>query len=182
MKLIDGKLIADKIAAQLKREVSEMTLKPSLSVIQVGNRHDSSIYVKMKQKQCLAVGIEFSINQVDESITQEKLLSIVKKYNRDYRIHGILVQLPLPAHIDEKVVTQEIDPRKDVDGFHSLNIGRLVKKDEEPNFVACTPLGIVELLLQSGVQIAGKEVGYQIRGIFIVLSFCSDLGSPAYHT
>ena len=101
--------------------------------------------------------------------TEARLVEILAKYNSDYRIDGILLQLPLPSHINERDVTAAIDPSKDVDGFHSLNIGQLVKKNEEPYFVACTPLGIIELLKESGVEVKGKECVVLGRSNIVVI-------------
>ncbi|KAJ3318074.1 tetrahydrofolate synthase [Boothiomyces sp. JEL0866] len=159
-KVIDGKAIADKIRANLAlsvQELAKINVVPQLAVIQVGDRQDSSQYVRMKQQACAKIGMKFIHEIVPNTITEGSLLNLITKMNEDDSVHGVLVQLPLPAHLNEKIITEAISPRKDVDGFHAVNIGKLVKKDSSPDFVACTPKGIVELLKHENVEIAGKR-------------------------
>lgn len=156
--LIDGK----KIAAQIKEEVkseAELLRKQGkeicLAVIQVGEDPASSVYVRNKQKACEYVGIRSVLKKLPENVSEEKLLAIIEEMNRDCGINGILVQLPLPEHIDEDKVIKAVHPDKDVDGFHPENVGRLCIG--EKGFLPCTPAGIVELLKYSGIEIDGKE-------------------------
>ncbi|KAJ3123097.1 tetrahydrofolate synthase [Nowakowskiella sp. JEL0407] len=158
--LIDGKQIAEKIRLSLHDRISFLkttySFTPGLTIIQVGNRDDSSLYVKMKQQQAEKVGINFAKILLPETVTQKQLLAHIESLNTDPKVHGILVQLPLPATLDEMLITEAVDPLKDVDGFHSSNIGQLVKKDTSPMFVPCTPKGVMELLKEKNVEIAGK--------------------------
>ncbi|KAL1923344.1 uncharacterized protein VTP21DRAFT_8324 [Calcarisporiella thermophila] len=160
--LIDGKSLAKSISDRIKKEIAEMKakypqFKPHLSVVQVGQRDDSTLYLRMKEKAAKEAGMEFSHRKFPENISQTELMNEVRELNGDARVHGILVQLPLPAHIDETLITQAIDPRKDVDGFHAENIGNMTKRKANPMFLPCTPKGIVELIRHVGVQIAGKR-------------------------
>jgi len=162
-KIIDGFTIGKNIRANLKLEIEELKKKgciPHLAIIQVGAREDSNSYVRMKQRAAVEAGMDFTLRKEPESITQAELLAMINKMNNDPAIHGILVQLPLPKHIDEKVITEAVDYRKDVDGFHSLNMGKLVKKDEDPLFVACTPKGCIRLLHEVGCPISGQRACY----------------------
>ncbi|KAI8867176.1 hypothetical protein GQ42DRAFT_127118, partial [Ramicandelaber brevisporus] len=161
--LIDGKAIADDIRAQLKVQISARKalqpdlFKPKLVVVQVGARDDSSAYVRTKGKACKEIGIEFEHIKFDESVKQPELISHIKKLVADTNVHGILVQMPLPAHISEAAVVDAVGPEKDVDGFHADNIGNLTKRHAKALFEPCTPRGCIELLQRSGVQIAGKR-------------------------
>ncbi|CAG8533741.1 670_t:CDS:10 [Acaulospora morrowiae] len=161
-KTIDGKAIAKSIRDQIQEDITDLKrkyaiFKPHLAIIQVGNREDSTIYVKQKEKAAKDAGIEFSIEKKNDSITQQELLKLIRDLNDNPLIHGILVQLPLPGHIDEKRVTEAINPKKDVDGFHANNIGSLTKRNGRPLFLPCTPKGILELLKRTGVEISGKR-------------------------
>lgn len=173
-KIINGQAIADEIRKNLTVEVSELKAKynaaPHLVVIQVGGRSDSSLYVKMKGKAATEVGIRFTLDHLPEETTQVELLSMLHNYNNRSDVHGVLVQLPLPRHIDSKAVTEAIDYRKDVDGFHTINMGRLSKRGDEPAFVACTPKGIIEMLDRSGIALAGKHV--------VVIGRSNIVGTP----
>ncbi|KAJ3388642.1 tetrahydrofolate synthase [Lobulomyces angularis] len=160
--LINGKLIADSFRKNLKKEISELKQKfndfqPQLAIIQVGNREDSSIYVKMKQKAAEDCGIKFLMKKLDNDVAQIQLLQEIEKLNNDTNVHGILVQLPLPSHISEVDITEAVDPTKDVDGFHSHNAGKLAKKNTPPMFVPCTPKGVMALLKETGVSLMGKN-------------------------
>lgn len=156
--IIDGKVISTQIKDELKTEMDALHArgqKVTLAVIQVGSDPASSVYVNNKKKACAYVGIESLAYELPEETTQEALLTLIEKLNRQGEVHGILVQLPLPGHIQEEAVIQAIDPKKDVDGFHPQNVGALCIGQK--GFVSCTPAGIIQLLKRSGVDITGKE-------------------------
>ena len=153
-KLIDGKKLAEKVRNKLKLEVKSLKKKPKLSVILVGDDSASKIYVKNKQKYAVEIGIESEVIKLDNSVSEDKLLKIIKKLNKNKKVSGILVQLPLPKHIDEFNVINSINPEKDVDGFTIYNKGLL--SIGKPNLVPCTPLGIMEMLKEYKVKLAGK--------------------------
>lgn len=158
-KIIDGKAIAEKIRAQIKREVEELKGKgitPGLVTILVGENPASVSYVTAKQRTAHELGFYSVQENLPENVTEEELLKLIAKYNEDPKIHGILVQLPLPKHINEKKVLYAIDPRKDVDGFHPVNVGKLVIG--EPCFIPCTPYGVLMLLAETGISVDGAEV------------------------
>ena len=154
-KIIDGKKTAQEIRSELKREIQNLKIKPELRVILVGNNPASQIYVKNKEKYASEVGIKSETIRLPEDITEEKLLKQIKKLNKDKHINGILVQLPLPSHINEFSVINAIAPEKDVDGFTIYNKGLL--SIGKPALTPCTPLGIIELLKQYKVNIASKN-------------------------
>lgn len=157
-KIIDGKLISAQIKNELRDEVTHMKeqgLLPCLAVIQVGKDPASSVYVNNKKKACTYIGIESLSYELDETITQEELLSIIKELNNDKKVNGILVQLPLPKHIDENVVIQTILPEKDVDGFHPTTVGNMCIGADD--FLPCTPAGVIQLLKRSGISLEGKD-------------------------
>lgn len=157
-KIIDGKLISQQIKEELKEEVARYKAEGkecALAVIQVGNDPASTVYVSNKKKACAYIGIQSLSYELPEDITEEELLALIDKLNQDKKVHGILCQLPLPKHIDEKKVLQRISVKKDVDGFHPQSVGSLVV--QEPGFVSCTPAGIIELLKRSDVEISGKN-------------------------
>ena len=154
-KLIDGKLISTQIKDELKEEVANSGLKATLAVIQVGNDPASSVYVGNKKKACAYIGIESLSYELPEETTEEELLALIDKLNEDDSVNGILVQLPVPKHIDEKKIIDRISPLKDVDGFHPESVGNLCIGNK--GFVSCTPAGIIELLKRSDVSIEGKE-------------------------
>ncbi|RLB32163.1 MAG: bifunctional 5,10-methylene-tetrahydrofolate dehydrogenase/5,10-methylene-tetrahydrofolate cyclohydrolase [Deltaproteobacteria bacterium] len=161
-KIIKGTEIRDMILEELKEEVDKIKeehgVVPGLVTILVGKNPASISYVTAKIKTAQGLGYkEIQDNQPDD-ITEEDLLALVDKYNKDDTIHGILVQLPLPKHIDEKKVLNAIDPDKDVDGFHPVNVGRLMIGGGEVKFLPCTPAGIQELIVRAGVEIEGAEV------------------------
>ena len=158
MELIDGKKISEEIKLELKEKVAKLKeegKEATLAVIQVGQDHASSIQVKNKKKACEYIGVGSVSYELSENTTEEKLLSIIDELNERSDITGILVQLPLPKHIDEDKVIKRISPKKDVDGFHVENVGALVVGGE--GFVSCTPNGVIELLKRSNVEIAGKN-------------------------
>ena len=157
-KIIDGKAISKEIKDEVKEAVSGLKkqgITVSLAVIQVGNDPASSVYVGNKKKACEYCGIESVSYELAEETTQDELLTLIEKLNKDEKINGILVQLPLPKHMDEDAVIKAIAPIKDVDGFHPQSVGALCIG--QPGFVSCTPAGIIELLKRSNVEIAGKE-------------------------
>ena len=160
MILIDGKATAQDIRIELKEKVEKIKLDigkiPGLVTIIVGADPASKLYVNMKSKACVEIGMHSIIERLDESITEEELLKVVEQYNNDVSIHGILVQLPLPKHINEDRVIETISVHKDVDGFHPVNTGNLmIGKD---TFFPCTPYGIVELLKRYKIETKGKHV------------------------
>jgi methylenetetrahydrofolate dehydrogenase (NADP+)/methenyltetrahydrofolate cyclohydrolase len=159
-KLIDGRAIAEKVYAELRREIADLKSNgviPGLAVILVGDNPASRAYVRSKDKMCRELGLHSQKVELPASIGQSELLDWVQKFNRDPRIHGILVQSPPPEHIDEAAIVRALDPRKDVDGFHPDNVAKLVL-DDASGFVPCTPLGVQRLLVESQVEIAGAHV------------------------
>ena len=158
-KLIDGKKIAADIKAEIADEVKKITATglrpPHLAAILVGNDGGSETYVAYKIKDCEEVGFQSSLVRFDDSVTEEVLLAKIEELNNDSTLDGFIVQLPLPAHISEQKIIEAIDPRKDVDGFHPANVGRMVIG--LPAFVSATPFGIVELLKRYGIETSGKN-------------------------
>ena len=156
--LIDGKKISNQIKDELKEEVAalkEQGKQVTLAVIQVGEDPASTVYVGNKKKACAYIGIEFQTYELAETITEKELLELIDKLNQDKGVNGILVQLPLPKHIDEDRVIRAIDPAKDVDGFHPQSVGQL--SIGQKGFVSCTPAGIIQLLKRENIDIEGKE-------------------------
>ncbi len=156
--LIDGKAIAAQIKEELKEQVTalkEQGREVSLAVIQVGEDKASSVYVNNKKKACEYIGIRSLSYHLPEEVSEEELLKLINTLNQDDAVNGILVQLPVPKHIDEDRVIKAINPKKDVDGFHPQSVGAL--SIGQPGFVSCTPAGIIELLKRSNVEITGKE-------------------------
>lgn len=153
--LIDGKKISAQVKDECKERVAKENMNVTLAVIQVGNDPASTVYVGNKKKACEYVGIHSLSYELSEETTEEELLALVEKLNADDTVNGILVQLPLPSHINEDKVIQTISPKKDVDGFHPQSVGAL--SIGQPGFVSCTPAGIIQLLKRSGVVIDGKE-------------------------
>ena len=157
-KLIDGKRISAEIKDELKREVAEWKEKgkeAALAVIQVGNDPASSVYVRNKKRACEYIGIGSLNYELPEETTEAELLDLIAELNAKKEVSGILVQLPLPKHMDEDKVIRAIDPAKDVDGFHPQNVGALVIGQK--GFVSCTPAGIIELLKRNDIEIDGKH-------------------------
>ena len=156
--IIDGKKISQEIKDELREKVAklkEQGKKVALAVIQVGSDPASSVYVRNKKKACGDIGIESLSYELPQETTEAELLTLVEKLNQDDAVNGILVQLPLPGHINEEKIIQTISPAKDVDGFHMQNVGALCVGGK--GYVSCTPLGIIELLKRSGIEIAGKR-------------------------
>ncbi|MGB9715172.1 MAG: bifunctional methylenetetrahydrofolate dehydrogenase/methenyltetrahydrofolate cyclohydrolase FolD [Thermodesulfovibrionales bacterium] len=158
--LIKGSEISKQIKEELKQEVAKLkenhNLIPGLATILVGEDEASKVYVGQKEKACKELGIHSERINLPGSTTEAELLSLIERLNKDDKIHGILVQLPLPKHINETNVLYAIDPKKDVDGFHPVNVGKLMLG--EPDFIPCTPHGIQELLIRTGVETDGAEV------------------------
>ncbi len=158
--LLDGQALAHNIEKDLKHKIQIITAqthkRPKLAVILVGKDPASITYVNMKIKACERVGMDFDLKTLQENITEAKLLSLIKDYNTDQNISGVLVQLPLPRHIDTKMILEAIDPNKDVDGFHPLNIGKLCTQKE--SFLPATPMGVMRLLEHYHIGIKGKDV------------------------
>ncbi len=157
-KRIDGKQISAEIKEELKVKVADLKsrgITGALAVIQVGNDPASCVYVKNKKKACEFIGIGSFSYELSEETTQSELLELIQKLNQDKAVNGILVQLPLPSHIEEDTVIKAIAPEKDVDGFHPMSIGALTIGQK--GFVSCTPAGIIQLLKRSDIQIAGKN-------------------------
>ncbi len=169
--IIDGKAISLQIKDELKQkasELKEMGTEITLAVIQVGDDPASCVYVRNKKKGCEYIGINSLSYELPENTTQQELLKLIQELNAKKEVNGILVQLPLPAHIDEDTVIKAIDPIKDVDGFHPQSVGALCIG--QPGFVSCTPAGIIQLLKRSDIEIAGKEC--------VVLGRSNIVGKP----
>ena len=172
--LIDGKAIAQKVREEVAAEVARRTAagktQPTLATVLVGDRTDSAAYVSSKGKACMELGMGSISEHLPADSTQEQVESLVKKLNADPKVSGILVQLPMPAHIDEECVLSLISLEKDVDGFSPINIGRLAQKGRQPLFVPCTPYGCIYLLEQAGVKIEGANA--------VVLGRSNIVGMP----
>lgn len=175
--LIDGKAIAGNIREELKSKVQNMKQEgraPGLSVVLVGDNPASETYVSMKEKAAKEIGIYSDKREVSEDISESELLDMIDELNNDPKIDGILVQLPLPDHIDELKVIEAIDPGKDVDGFHPVNTGRLFSGQQDKlRFDPCTPKGIIELIDRQGIEIEGKDA--------VVLGRSNIVGKPVAH-
>ncbi|NPA31687.1 MAG: bifunctional methylenetetrahydrofolate dehydrogenase/methenyltetrahydrofolate cyclohydrolase FolD [Chloroflexi bacterium] len=173
-KIIDGKAVAARIRADIKKKVEERLARglprPGLATVLVGDDPASHTYVRMKQKACAEVGIESFGHKLPADASQEEVEALVEKLNADPKVHGILVQLPLPKHLDEERVLSKISIEKDVDGFHPINIGRLAQKGREPLFVPCTPAGVMVLLEEAGVNLEGANA--------VVLGRSNIVGMP----
>lgn len=157
-KIIDGKKISAEIKEELKEQVAQLKkagVEGTLAVIQVGADPASSVYVRNKKKACEYIGLHSKSFELPEETTQKELLDLIEQLNQDAAVNGILVQLPVPAHIEEKTIINAISPLKDVDGFHPQSVGSLTIG--QPGFVSCTPAGIVELLRRSKVELDGKN-------------------------
>ncbi|KAF2861327.1 hypothetical protein K470DRAFT_215140 [Piedraia hortae CBS 480.64] len=174
-KRIDGTSIASSIRQRLNtkiatKQASNPAYKPNLVIIQVGDRSDSSTYIRMKFKAASEAGIACNLQTYPSSVPESELVRSIEAFNRDPSIHGILVQLPLPEHVDEDRVTAAVAQEKDVDGFGSANFGEVAKKGGRPLFVPCTPKGVMTLLEESEVEIAGKHA--------VVLGRSNIVGAP----
>ena len=162
-KVIDGKLIAQNLRNDLKEEISELRSKynkvPGLAVVQVGNVAASSVYVKAKTKSAIEVGIEVIDHHLNDNISQEELLDLIQVLNKQKNVNGILVQLPLPKHINEQIILDSIEPDKDADGFHPLNVGKLSisANNDENLLIPCTPYGCLLMLKGLNIDLKGKN-------------------------
>ena len=158
--ILDGKALAGKIQAEIAEEIVDFIQDngcvPCLAAVLVGNVPGSDVYIRNKRKACERVGIESQLHRLPEAATEEDLLTLVAKLNKDRQVHGILVQLPLPKQIPTRQILQAISPSKDVDAFHPENVGRLIQG--RPRFLPCTPYGVQQLLMRSNVEICGAHV------------------------
>ena len=172
-RLIDGKALAQGIRERIGKDVAELYaqtgIRPGLAAILVGDDPASKLYVKNKEKACDAAGIYVDEHKLPASTTQAELLALIEKVNADPKVHGILVQLPLPKQIDSKVILDAVSPQKDADGFHPYNMGRLV--EGVPMFTPCTPKGILKMIESTGVAIEGKRA--------VVVGRSNIVGKPA---
>ena len=156
--VLDGKAVSAKVRGKLKLQVAELAkngVTPGLAVVIVGEDPASQVYVRNKEKACEEVGIYSEKYALPAETTQEELLAVVQKLNESPKINGILVQLPLPKHLNEAEVIEAISPKKDVDAFHAENVGKIMLGDYK--FLPCTPAGIMELIAETGIEVAGKE-------------------------
>ena len=173
-RIIDGKALANKVKQQVKGEVAKLAasgIVPGLAVVLVGDDPASQIYVRNKEKSCGELGIKSAVHRLPATTTQAELGALIDRLNADQAVHGILVQLPLPAPLREKEVTDRIKPEKDVDGFHPVNLGRLLRG--EAGIRPCTPAGIMELIKASGVEVKGREC--------VVVGRSNIVGKPVFH-
>ena len=154
-KILDGKAVSQRIKGEIKLEVQGMERKPGLAVVIVGDDPGSQVYVRNKEKACEEVGFYSEVYRLPEATTQNELLALVHQLNADDRIDGFLVQSPLPKGLDEKLIIDNILPEKDVDAFHPVNVGKIMIGDYD--FLPCTPAGVMELIAESGIDVAGKE-------------------------
>jgi methylenetetrahydrofolate dehydrogenase (NADP+)/methenyltetrahydrofolate cyclohydrolase len=170
-RIIDGKAVAATIKNEVKQEVQALRragIKPCLAAVLVGEVAASKVYVRNKRNACTEVGIASVLHNPPADISQQELLDIVDQLNEDANVHGILVQLPLPAHVDETAIIERVSPAKDVDGFHPVNVGKLVIGLD--TFRSCTPAGVQELLVRSRIETAGKHV--------VILGRSNIVGKP----
>lgn len=169
--IIDGKQIANEILVEIQTELAKISSKrpPTLAYILIGDNPASHVYVKYKVKACKKVGFEVKGHHLPKDISQNEVLKLIDELNQDLSVDGILVQMPLPSDFDPQKVIESVDPKKDVDGFHPLNMGRLLQGNE-PFFIPCTPLGIQQLLIKSNIPIAGKHV--------VILGRSNIVGKP----
>jgi len=174
-RIIDGKAIADEMKAEIaegvKKLIASGATKPGLATVLVGENPASQTYVGMKRKMCAELGIESFGHTLAATATQQEVEGLVRTLNADKNVHGILVQLPLPAGLDEEAVLRAISIEKDVDGFHQVNIGRLAQKGREPMFVPCTPAGCIILLKKAGAKLSGANA--------VVVGRSNIVGMPA---
>jgi methylenetetrahydrofolate dehydrogenase (NADP+)/methenyltetrahydrofolate cyclohydrolase len=174
-KIIDGKVIADELRVDIAKGVEKLVggggPRPGLATVLVGENPASHTYVKMKRKACADMGIESFPHELPATASQQEVETLVKNLNADPKVHGILVQLPLPAGLDEEAVLKSISIEKDVDGFHPINIGRLAQKGREPLFVPCTPAGCLVLLKKAGAKLSGAQA--------VVVGRSNIVGMPA---
>lgn len=170
-KIIDGKGIADKIYEELKEEVNSLREKPGLAVVLVGDDPASIVYVRNKEKACKRLGLNYKLLKFPQSVDRDELISNIKTLNKDKEVNGIIVQMPLPEHLDAFDIVSSIDPLKDVDGLHPDNLGRLLSG--KPRIIPCTPLGIIELLKRENIDIKGKNA--------VIVGRSNLVGKPLFH-
>lgn len=174
-KIIDGRAIAKKIREKAAEDTAALVEQgyppPGLATVLVGEDPASEVYVRMKRRACKKLGIESFGHTLPVDASQEEVESLVEELNADPKVNGILVQLPLPEHLDDEAVLRTISVKKDIDGFHPINMGRLAQKGREPLFVPCTPNGVIHLLDQSGVELEGADT--------VVLGRSNIVGMPA---
>ena len=170
--LIDGKKLASNYRLELKEKLSNLPKKPALAVIQVGNNPASEVYVRNKEKACIEVGITPHTHHLPDSVTEEEILNLVEELNQNPDINGILIQLPLPKHLDEKKILSFINPIKDVDGFHPHNTGLLIQKNTSA-FIPCTPKGIIRLIKSVQPDLTGMNA--------VVIGRSQIVGIPTAH-
>ncbi len=173
-RILDGKAVAAKIKTEIRREVEGLKAKgvtPGLAVVLVGDDPASHIYVRNKERNCQELGFNSQTFRLPATISQDELLTLIQQLNADPAIHGILVQLPLPAHLSTEKIISFIKPEKDVDGFHPVNLGNLLRG--EAGMIPCTPAGIMELIKESGVEVAGKEC--------VIVGRSNIVGKPLFH-
>ena len=170
-KILDGKIVSQRIKDEVRAEMENLTkkgIKIGLAVVIVGDTPASRVYVNNKKKACEYVGFESFEYALSENTTEDELLALVEKLNNDDKVNGILVQLPLPKHINEEAVINKINPKKDVDAFHPQNVGKIMTGDYD--FLPCTPAGVMELIKESGIDVCGKEC--------VVLGRSNIVGKP----
>jgi methylenetetrahydrofolate dehydrogenase (NADP+) / methenyltetrahydrofolate cyclohydrolase len=160
-KIIDGTAIAAEIREEIRQQVADLQARwdrvPGLATVLVGDNTASATYVRMKQKACAEAGIQSFGHELPADATQEEVVGLVSELNANPEVNGILVQLPLPRHLDEEAVLNAISIEKDVDGFHPINIGRLAMKGRDPLFIPCTPYGVIVLLQKAGIKLSGAD-------------------------
>ena len=181
--LIDGRAIAEQLHAETAHRIAALKtrgVQPGLAFVRVGEDPASRVYVGMKEKTSERLGIKSTTTVLPEATTQAELLALIAKLNADTSVHGILVQAPLPAHIDQATIFSAVSPAKDVDGFHPVNVGKLMLGDPT-GFMPCTPAGVHELLIRSGVKIAGAEVVVLGRGNIVGKPMTAILCQKAKH-
>ncbi len=164
--IIDGKAVAARVKQDVAREVEQLSVKPGLATVLVGDDPASAIYVRMKREDCAEVGIESFHHEVSGDVEPEELRELLTRLNADERVHGILLQLPLPDHLEQDEFIKLIDPVKDVDGLTSANAG-LLMQDREEAMVACTPAGVMELLREAGAELEGAHAVVIGRSILV---------------
>ena len=176
-KIIDGSKIANELKDDLKKEIKELKEEgraPGQATILIGDDPAAKAYVNMKKKVAKNLGIESYLHQLDSDVSKKELLDLIYDINNDRSVDGLLIQLPLPEHIDDNKVIESMDPTKDVDGFHPLNTGRLFSNlDDKLHFVPCTPAGAIELIKSTGVEIKGKKA--------VMVGHSNIVGKPAAH-
>lgn len=170
-KIIDGKKIAEDIYRELKEEISDLKEKPGLSVVLVGDDPASLVYVRNKEKACKRLGLNYRLTRFPLSVDKKELISSIEALNNDKEINGIIVQMPLPEHLEPFEIVSAIDPLKDVDGLHPDNLGRLLSG--KPRITPCTPLGVIELLKREDIEVRGKNA--------VIVGRSNLVGKPLFH-